>query len=51
MSDKSTSSNYSSLRVVPFTGPFFAVWAFFGPESFGTWFGTVVHAFRVAAGF
>lgn len=47
MSDKTGSSSYSTLRVVPFTGPLFAIWAFF---SFGHWFGTIVHAFRTAAG-
>lgn len=50
MSDKTSNSNYNVLRVVPFTGPTFAIWAFFGPESFGIWFGTIVRAFRNAAG-
>jgi hypothetical protein len=49
MSDK---HSYSTTRgLVPFTGVFFAVWAFFGPNSYGTWMGTIVHAFRAAAGF
>jgi len=39
-----------SIRLVPFTGGLCALWAFFGPESYGTWLGTIVHAFRVAAG-
>lgn len=43
-------STYNVLRVVPFTGPIFCIWAFFSPEGFGTWFGTIVKAFRVAAG-
>lgn len=51
MSEKSTPSSYSTLRVVPFTGPIFAVWAFFDPSGFGKWFGTIVSAFRSAAGF
>jgi hypothetical protein len=42
----------STMRVnlVPFTGgliPF--IYAFFWPESFGHWLGTIVHAFRSAA--
>lgn len=49
MSEKS-GINVTALRVIPFTGPFFAIWAFFGPESFGMWFGTIVKAFRVASG-
>lgn len=51
MSDKARNSNYTSLRVIPFTGPIFAIWAFFWPESFGTWFGTIIHAIRTAGGF
>jgi hypothetical protein len=39
------------VRVVPFTGLICGLWAFFGPESYGRWLGTIVHAFRVAAGF
>jgi hypothetical protein len=50
MSDKSVTHN-TILRVVPFTGPIFAIYAFFWPESFGTWFGTIVRCFRTAAGF
>lgn len=37
--------------IIPFTGPIFAIWAFFSPEGFGRWFGTIVRAFRLAAGF
>lgn len=47
----SPKTHYTSLQFVPFTGPFFAIWAFFGPDSFGTWFGTVIHAVRSAGGF
>jgi hypothetical protein len=36
--------------IIPFTGPLFAMWAFFDPEGFGRWFGTMIHAIRVAAG-
>lgn len=51
MSDKGNSNtNHFTFRVVPFTGLLFAVWAFFGPESYGAWMGTIVHAFRQAAG-
>lgn len=35
--------------VIPFTGLFFAVWAFFGPASYGHWLGTIVRAFIDAA--
>ena len=48
---KAATTNFYGRTVVPFTGPFFAIWAFFSPEGFGHWFGTVVHAFRSAAGF
>ncbi len=37
--------------LIPFTSPFFAIYAFFWPHSFGAWWGTIVHAFRVSAGF
>lgn len=37
--------------IVPFTGPIFAIWAFFWPESFGTWFGTIIRCIRTAGGF
>lgn len=53
MAEKSERNVYANsyLRVVPFTGPLFAIWAFFSPEGFGTWFGQIVRAFRTAAGF
>lgn len=51
MSEKEKShSTYNILRVVPFTGPIFAIYAFFWPEGFGTWFGTIIRAFRAASG-
>lgn len=38
--------------VVPFTGGLiFFLYAFFWPEGYGHWLGTIVHAFRVTAGF
>lgn len=37
--------------VVPFTGGLlFVVYAFFWPEQYGTWLGTIVRAFRAASG-
>ena len=53
MSDnsKSSNSNYIRVNVVPFTGGVFAIYAFFWPESFGTWFGTIIHFVRAAGGF
>jgi hypothetical protein len=49
MSDKANS--ITSVRVIPFTGVIFAIWAFFSPEGYGQWAGTIVRAFRTAAGF
>jgi hypothetical protein len=38
--------------IVPFTGGLIIfVYAFFWPESYGRWLGTIVHSFRIAAGF
>lgn len=53
MSNKTAevSQTVMGRSVVPFTGPIFAVYAFFWPESFGTWFGTIIRSIRVAAGF
>lgn len=51
MPDNKSTSTHNTLRVVPFTGPIFAIWAFFWPESFGLWFGTIIHAVRSAGGF
>lgn len=28
--------------IIPFTGPFFCIYAFFWPESFANWWGTIV---------
>jgi hypothetical protein len=37
---------------IPFTGGLIVfVYAFFWPEGFGHWLGTIVHSFRAAAGF
>ena len=51
MSEKSSNSQSVRISLIPFTGPLFAIYAFFWPESFGTWFGTIVRCFRAAAGF
>lgn len=38
--------------IVPFTGGLIIfIYAFFWPESYGNWLGTIVRAFRTAAGF
>lgn len=37
--------------LVPFTSGLFAIYAFFWPVSFGHWFGSIIHAVRVTAGF
>lgn len=38
--------------LIPFSsGLFFVIYAFFWPESYGRWLGTIVGAFRQAAGF
>jgi hypothetical protein len=40
------------LNVIPFTGGLlFVVYAFFWPEGYGAWLGTIVKSFRTAAGF
>jgi len=40
--------------LIPFTGPFFAIYAFFWPDSFGRWWGTIlgtiVHLTRTIGG-
>ena len=36
--------------LIPFTGGLFVVYAFFWPEGYGKWLGTIVHAFRTASG-
>lgn len=38
--------------IIPFTGGVvFFLYAFFWPESYGHWLGTIVRAFRDTAGF
>lgn len=45
-------STITSRSVVPFTGGLvFFVYAWFWPEDYGHWLGSIVHAFRVTAGF
>jgi hypothetical protein len=56
MSDESSkavkvSNTLLGRSVVPFTSGLFAIYAFFWPESFGHWFGTIIHEIRIAAGF
>lgn len=41
---------FNTLRVVPFTGAIFAIWAFFDPDGYGNWLGTIVRAFKHASG-
>lgn len=50
--DKTTTvtNNVNGRGIIPFTGVFFAIWAFFGPESYGYWLGSIVRGFRAAAG-
>jgi hypothetical protein len=44
--------NANTRNIIPFTGGLcFVIYAFFWPESYGHWLGTIVHSFRVAAGF
>lgn len=41
-----------SRAIVPFTGGLIVfVYAFFWPEGYGRWLGTIVRSFRDAAGF
>lgn len=41
----------SARSIVPFTGGIIVfVYAFFWPESYGNWLGTIVRAFRNASG-
>lgn len=49
---KIATTQANRVSIVPFTsGILLVAWAFFGPESYGRWLGTIVHAFRGAAGF
>jgi hypothetical protein len=41
---------YVRIATLPFTGTVFVLWAFFSPEGYGRWLGTIVHAFRTASG-
>lgn len=51
MSDHHNSNTVINRSVVPFTGGvLMLIYAFFWPESYGTWLGLIVKAFRVAAG-
>lgn len=48
----SVTQTITSRSLVPFTGGIIVfVYAFFWPESYGNWLGTIVRAFRAAAGF
>lgn len=55
MADANTAASVTQTvmgrSIVPFTGGIFAIYAFFWPEGFGTWFGTIIHAIRAAGGF
>ncbi len=45
-------NNFNGRGIIPFTGGLIIfVYAFFWPESYGRWLGTIVRAFRNAAGF
>jgi hypothetical protein len=42
----------TGTRIVPFTsGLIIFIYAFFWPLQYGHWLGSIVHAFRAAAGF
>lgn len=48
---ESLAASVAQRSFFPFTtGLVFVVYAFFWPESYGRWLGTIVLAFRVAAG-
>jgi hypothetical protein len=47
--DKPTSAAYPRT-IIPFTGGLMVIYAFFWPEEYGHWLGTIVRAFRAAAG-
>ena len=45
-------NNITGRGVVPFTGGILIfIYAFFWPESYGRWLGTIVRGFRQVAGF
>jgi hypothetical protein len=56
MSDKLDASHrvenaVTNRSIVPFTsGLLMAIYAFFWPEQYGHWLGTIVRAFRAASG-
>lgn len=46
-----TVTTAAGRSIVPFTsGIVIFIYAFFWPESYGHWLGSIFHAFRVAAG-
>lgn len=47
---QSVSNSITHRALIPFTGGLFVVYAFFWPEGYGRWIGTIVRAFRQAAG-
>jgi hypothetical protein len=48
---KEVNQYVTSRSLIPFTGGLlFVVYAFFWPVEYGTWLGTIVKAFRAAAG-
>lgn len=45
-------ANNVPRSIIPFTGGIIIfVYAWFWPESYGHWLGSIVHSFRAAAGF
>lgn len=49
--ERRSSHNWTRVSVIPFTGGIIVfVYAFFWPESYGNWLGTIVRAFRTASG-
>jgi hypothetical protein len=50
MSDNNNTTSVN-FRLVPFTsGLLMLIYAFFWPEGYGAWLGTIVRCFREAAG-
>lgn len=47
----SSGYNIARVNVIPFSSGIFAVYAFFWPESFSNWFGSIIHGVRAAGGF
>ena len=51
MAEKSVTQHVTSRGIVPFTGGIIVfIYAFFWPEGYGAWLGTIVRAFRAASG-